>query len=114
MLLMQRFGTHLRRVAALACYVAVLPVLSFSAPASAQLSIEITGGGANRIPVAIADFGGDAGASRTLTSVVRADLERSGLFQMIDAAGVAMTETTPPNFADWKGLEGETLAELLD
>ena len=107
MLLMQRFGARLRRAAAMACYAAVL---SFHVPASAQLSIEITGGGANKIPVAIADFGGDARASQTLTGVVRADLERCGLFQMINASGVSMTETTPPNFADWKGRGADALA----
>ena len=50
-------------------------VLAFSAlspvPAHAELTIEITGAGANRIPVAIADFGGEPGLSRALTSVVR-------------------------------------------
>jgi len=46
------------------------------APAHAQLTIEITGAGANRIPVAIAEFGGDPASSRIVTSVIRADLER--------------------------------------
>lgn len=36
--------------------------------ARAQLSIQITGAGANQIPVAIADFGGDPGTGRALTS----------------------------------------------
>ena len=40
--------------------------------AQAQLSIEITGAGANRIPVAIADFSGDPTASRVVTATVRA------------------------------------------
>ena len=59
----------------------------FLSPAHAQLTIEISGSGANRIPVAIADFVGEAGLSRALTSVVRSDLERSGLFRLIDAGG---------------------------
>ncbi len=41
------------------------------APAQAQLSIEITGAGANRLPVAIADFSGERGIAQALTSVVR-------------------------------------------
>ena len=36
------------------------------APAHAELSIEFSGAGANRIPVAIADFGGEAGSSRAV------------------------------------------------
>jgi TolB protein len=34
--------------------------LMFSLAAHAQLTVEITGAGANRIPVAIANFAGDA------------------------------------------------------
>ena len=71
----------------------------FLSPAHAQLTIEISGSGANRIPVAIADFVGEAGLSRALTSVVRSDLERSGLFRLINAGGT-MDESTSPVFAD--------------
>ena len=71
-------------------------------PAHAELTIEITGAGATQIPLAIADFGGEAGSSRALTSVIRGDLERSGLFKMIDTSGVAMTEATAPQYGDWK------------
>ena len=89
----------------------VLAVLAFAlAPARAELTIEITGAGANRIPVAIADFGGEPGTSRALTTVVRGDLERSGLFRMIDTTGVAMTETTNPAFADWKNRGADAIA----
>jgi TolB protein len=73
------------------------PVLGY-----AQLSIEITGAGANRIPVAIGDFGGEREAGQTLTSVVRGDLERSGLFRLIEPAGLSAGETSAPPYADWK------------
>lgn len=79
------------------------------APARAELTIEITGAGANRIPLAIADFGGEAGASRALTSVVRGDLERSGLFKLIDAGGVALTEASTPAYTDWKNRGADAL-----
>lgn len=70
--------------------------------AHAELTIEISGAGANRIPVAIADFGGESGTSRALTSVIRSDLERSGLFKLIDPAGTAMTEASAPAYGDWR------------
>ena len=70
--------------------------------AHAELTIEITGAGANRIPLAITDFGGDFGVSRALTSVVRGDLERSGLFKAVDTSGSTLTETSSPIFNDWK------------
>ena len=81
----------------------------FLPPAHAELTIEITGAGANRIPVAIADFAGEAGLSRALSSVVRNDLERSGLFRLIDPAGAAMDESTAPAFADWKNRGADAL-----
>ncbi|MBV2193579.1 MAG: Tol-Pal system protein TolB, partial [Azonexus sp.] len=67
--------------------------------AQAQLSIEITGAGANRIPVAIVDFPGDPAASRVITATVRSDLERSGLFKLIDHAGLAFDENAAINHA---------------
>ena len=103
---MSRILCQIRRIGLLAvCALALL-----QASAHAQLTIEITGAGANRIPVAIAEFGGDPAASRILTSVIRGDLERSGLFKMIDTSGEAITETTPPNFADWKSRGADALA----
>ena len=78
--------------------------------AHAQLSIEITGAGANRIPVAIADFAGDAGTSRALTSVIRSDLERSGLFKLVDASNAGLNENSPIPYADWKGKGADAIA----
>ena len=62
----------------------------------AQLTVEITGAGANRLPVAIADFAGERVVGQALTSVVRADLERSGLFRMVDAPAPLADNATPP------------------
>jgi TolB protein len=79
----------------------LLAPLSFAA--SAQLSIEITGAGANRIPIAIANFDGDRVLTQALTSVVRADLERSGLFRLIDVGNTTLAENATVNFSDWRG-----------
>ena len=103
---MPRILSRLRATSLVAC----CAVAFFQASAHAELTIEITGAGANRIPVAIADFGGDAGLSRALTGVVRGDLERSGLFRMIDTAGVAMNESTPPAYSDWKSRGADALS----
>ena len=78
--------------------------------AHAQMSIEITGAGANRIPVAIADFSGDPAPSRIVTSTVRSDLERSGLFALIDTSGAALNENSPINHGEWKSKGADALA----
>jgi TolB protein len=76
---------------------------------NAQLSIEITGAGTNRIPIAIADFSGDQTVGQGVSSIVRADLERSGLFRLIDAAGLPSGEASLPPFADWKARGADAL-----
>ncbi|MBI4998917.1 MAG: Tol-Pal system protein TolB [Rhodocyclales bacterium] len=77
---------------------------------NAQLSIEITGAGANRIPVAIADFGGDRTNGQALAAIVRSDLERSGLFSLVDAAGLPSGDSGVPPYADWKSRGADALA----
>lgn len=79
------------------------PLLAaISLSAAAQLSIEITGAGANRIPIAVANFNGDSVLTQALTSVVRADLDRSGLFRLVDTGSTPLAENAPINFSDWR------------
>ncbi|MRR51910.1 MAG: Tol-Pal system protein TolB [Rhodocyclaceae bacterium] len=73
-----------------------------SAASQAQLSIEIVGAGADRIPVAVPDFTGERIISQALSTVVRADLERSGLFRMVDATGQAVAESASVAYGEWK------------
>ncbi len=103
---MRRPLLTLRHLSLIACSA----LMFLQTPAYAELTIEITGAGANRIPLAIADFGGEPGSSRALTAVVRNDLERSGLFKLIDTGGVAMSEATSPVYADWKARGADALS----
>ena len=58
---------------------AVLAVLALVAGhAQAQLAIEITGGGGNQIPVAIASFAGESQLQPAISDVIENDLARSG------------------------------------
>ncbi|MDR0673956.1 MAG: Tol-Pal system beta propeller repeat protein TolB [Zoogloeaceae bacterium] len=84
--------------------------LCWSLAAEAQLAIEITGAGANRIPVAIANFAGEAQGGPTLTDVVRRDLERSGLFSLVNAGDAALSETAAVDYDGWKLLGADALA----
>lgn len=78
--------------------------------AHAQLSIEITGAGATRFPVAIPVFENEGALPRGITDVVRADLERSGLFSLVDLGLVALPEATVP---DLPGLRGRGADAVL-
>lgn len=77
--------------------------------AHAQLRVEITGAGANRLPIAIADFSGDSSVTQGLTSVIRADLDRSGMFRLIDGVGTLSDNTNPP-FADLRQRGADAVA----
>jgi TolB protein len=74
----------------------------------AQLSIEITGAGANRIPVAVADFAGERIVAQALTSVLRADLERSGQFRLVDTGGQTVDDGAAA-YGDWKSRGADAL-----
>ncbi|MBL8476058.1 MULTISPECIES: Tol-Pal system beta propeller repeat protein TolB [Betaproteobacteria] len=83
--------------------------------AHAQLTVEITGAGANRIPVAIANFAGDGLLPQALTGVVRADLERSGLFKLVDPGTTPVPENAAIDLNQWKdrGADALALASIL-
>jgi len=90
-------------------------LLCFAAAASAQLSIEITGAGGQRIPIAIAPFAGEAalgtGNSPVISAIVRADLERSGLFRTLEvpAFNPPLTEAAGVNNAEWRARLADAL-----
>ena len=69
-------------------------------PASAELSIEIVGGGENQIPVSVVPFESDAPG---VSKVIAADLARSGMFKMIDPGSQAPHQIEQVNYPAWKG-----------
>jgi TolB protein len=85
--------------------------------AHAQLTIEITGGGANQIPIAVLPFVGESALPESITAIVEQDLSRSGRFRSLFVGGVSPlpTEMSQVNFADWRSrladamVIGETL-----
>lgn len=78
-----------------------LLVLSFAA--HAQLSIEITGAGATRFPVAIPVLENEGALPRSVSDVVRDDLERSGLFSLVNLGLVSLPEGVVPDLAALRG-----------
>lgn len=70
--------------------------------ASAAMSIEIIGAGEHQIPVAIVPFGGDASLSQSINAVIVADLQRTGLFRLIDPVGKSPHEIADVSYPDWQ------------
>lgn len=81
-----------------------LCALMFGMQAQAQVPfrVSITGVGASQIPVAIAPFRDERQLPDTITSIVEADLARSGLFRLDTNATSPMDERSAPPFADWR------------
>src|SRR2546428_9290251 len=108
------FAKNNRRMRALATRLRAflgIVLLVITPLAGAQLSIEITGAGAPRMPIAIAPFPGEGTLGPGITSIVRADLERSGLFRGLEVPPLspAPTETSNVNYAEWRSRLADAL-----
>jgi len=85
-------------------------------PAAAALQVDVTQGNIKPIPIAIPDLlAGDPSQAQTganIAEVVRADLQRSGLFNTIDPKAFVDHITninTAPNFANWRVINAQGL-----
>ncbi|HSD60956.1 MAG TPA: Tol-Pal system beta propeller repeat protein TolB [Burkholderiales bacterium] len=87
----------------------LLAVLLACGAARAALTIEIVGGGERQIPVAIVPFANEERLPQNITQVVAADLQRSGLFRIVDSGGLRPSEPSQVNFADWKARGAEAI-----
>ncbi len=85
-------------------------ILSLPAlPALAQFRVEVTGVGLTQLPIALAPFRGEAQSPQRISAIVQADLERSGQFRSIDAAGAALDEVSRPDMAKWRQKSADSL-----
>jgi TolB protein len=84
--------------------------------AGAVVSIDVTKGNFQPIPIALPDFvggtPGDAEVARNVTQVIAANLKRSGLFAPIDQQAYLERITNidvVPRFADWRAINAQAL-----
>ncbi|MGH8712083.1 MAG: hypothetical protein ACREVA_12380, partial [Burkholderiales bacterium] len=90
----------------------IIPLLFlYAGPLQAALTIEIIGGGATQIPIAIVPFAAEQGLPQSITQVVGADLTRSGLFKLVGTAGInpLPVELGDIHYADWKARSADAL-----
>ncbi len=81
-----------------------------AAPALAQFRVEISGVGARQWPIAIAPFVGEAGAPQQLSAIIAADLQRTGMFRIVDAAGTPLSDAQRPDMGAWSQRGADSLA----
>jgi TolB protein len=86
-------------------------LLGLAPKASAALHVDVTQGNIQPMPIAIPDFlGGPQGAQ--VAGVIRADLERSGLFRPLDPRSFVdqiRDINTPPQFNNWRVINAQAL-----
>src|SRR5471032_204557 len=83
-----------------------------TSPAWAALQVDVTQGNAQPLPIAIPDFLSGDTAGANIAGVVRADLERSGLFKPIDPKAYVDhigNINTVPNFNNWRVINAQGL-----
>ena len=96
----------------------VLAVLALAAPARAELQIDVSGAMRDPMPIAFPEmihdgfFVGQYGDK--IRNVVIADLERSGLFRVIDESSYIQdfkSMEEEPKFVDWKAINAQALVQ---
>lgn len=97
-------------------FMSFMTVFITAGMAKAQLEIDITKGNIDPTPIAVPDFLATDSQSRTIgadiASVVRADLERSGLFKSLNPSSFIERQTNidyQPTFADWRVIKADAL-----
>lgn len=89
----------------------IASALASPVPVWAQFRVEVSGQGATQLPMAIPEFRDEARSPQPVSAIVRADLERSGQFRMVDAsAGAGLSELSSPALADWRTKQADALA----
>ncbi len=78
-------------------------------PALAQFRVEVTGVGLTQLPIALAPFRGEAQSPQRISAIAQADLERSGQFRAVDAAGTSLDETSRPDMTQWRQKSADSL-----
>lgn len=84
--------------------------------ATGRVRIDVTEGHLNPMPIAVVDFLGQSGPAqqvgRDVAQVIRANLDRSGLFRPIEPGAfierIGAMEV-PPRFADWRIIDAQAL-----
>jgi TolB protein len=95
-----------------------LGALAWGLPAWAQFRVDITGIAASQLPIALLPFRDETGAPQSVSGVVRADLERSGLFRFVTTP-LLIDETGVPPYPDLRtrgadALVAGSVAKLMD
>ena len=80
-------------------------------PAVAALDIEISGGSAQQIPIAVLPFGNAGSTKDNINEIIAADLKRSGLFRLLETRGMANLPilSSQIKYTEWVALQAQAI-----
>ena len=87
--------------------------LCLASIANAALEIEISGGSAQQVPVAIVPFAQSGTANQeNISAIISADLRRSGLFRVLETGGVVSrpSDIAQIKYSEWAALQAQAMA----
>ena len=85
-------------------------LISVSAPALAQMNIEITGVGQSLYPIAVLRFKDEQKLPVNITEIIRQDLARSGYFKNTENGNATESDEGIPNYKSWAARGADALA----
>ncbi len=76
-----------------------------------ELTIEVVGGAAQQIPIAVVPFSQPNNQADNIATVIGADLRRSGFFRVLETRGVANQphNLTEVKYSDWANIQSQAL-----
>jgi TolB protein len=112
---MNQLFERIRSTVSTLATVMIAVALLLAGPAHSQLTIEIIGGGATQMPIAVVPFAGESEYSLGITGVVGADLQRSGLFRLVEAGGARPASPQEAHLAIYRsrGAEAVVIGSMI-
>ncbi len=99
-----------------ACAAVLVFLIASGGPSGAALRVDVNQGNIQPLPIAIPDFlgtqPGDATVGQQIAGVVRADLDRSGIFRPLDPRSFIeqiKDINVPPVFGNWRVINAQAL-----
>ena len=89
----------------------IFGLLFAASAARAQLTINVETSSGRQVPIAIAPFALEASAPQNITPLIASNLANSGMFRIVNTAGISNLPTEPSevNFVDWSSRSTEAL-----
>jgi TolB protein len=91
----------------------LLFIWGFSFSASATLNIEVVGSGEHQIPISIVPFTGEEKLPQSISLIVASDLERSGLFKIVDPQNKSPHELNEVDYSSWSGTDVLSIGKVV-